>query len=113
MDDVEVGRGDWQRYEERRRAIVVNAPADLNPDFDRAFLAALETGETLAWTSAMTDTSLVEQAGNGANEIRNWLIMHAALEFRPGETLAYEPIEQWLTGMGVFMTKQLSATEIS
>ena len=47
----------------------------------------------------------MEIAGNGANEIRNWLIMHAAMDFCPGKTIAYSPISEWLTGMGVFLCK--------
>ena len=102
VDSWKNGRGDWERYEKRRRAIIVGAPPDLNEEFDRDFLAALENGNTLNWLSTINEQSLIQTAGNGANEIRNWLIMHAAMDFAPGQTLAYSPIPQWLTGMGVF-----------
>ena len=103
VDSWKNGRGDWQRYEKRRRAIIVNAPPDLNEDFDRSFLAALGNGATIDWVSGISEDELVETAGNGANEIRNWLVMHAAIDFASGQTLAYSPMPDWLTGMGVFM----------
>ena len=96
------GRGDWERYEKRRRAIIVNSPSDLNENFDRTFLAAMEGGSTIDWLQTISEDILVETAGNGANEIRNWLVMHAAINFAQGQTLAYSPIPDWLTGMGVF-----------
>lgn len=102
VDSWRNGRGDWQRYEERRRSIIINSPADLNEVFDREMLARFAKGETEAWLAGLSEDTLVETAGNGANEIRNWLIMHAALDFSPGKTLAYAPMPDWLTGMGVF-----------
>ena len=102
VDSWKNGRGDWERYEKRRRAIIVNAPPDLNEDFDRGFLGALERGSTLNWLESVSEDTLVETAGNGANEIRNWLVMHAAIDFAKGQTLAYSPMPDWLTGMGVF-----------
>ena len=102
VDSWKNGRGDWERYEKRRRAIIVNAPPDLNEEFDRGFLSALESGNTLDWMKDISEDTLVETAGNGANEIRNWLVMHSATNFVPGQTLAYSPMPDWLTGMGVF-----------
>lgn len=102
VDSWKNGRGDWERYEKRRRAIIVNAPPDLNVNFDRSFLGALESGSTLDWLEGISEEKLVETAGNGANEIRNWLVMHAAMDFAKGQTLAYSPMPDWLTGMGVF-----------
>ena len=64
-------------------------------------LAKADTG--LALLGSELIEALENAAGNGANEIRNWLIMHAATNFAQGQTLAYAPIPDWLTGMGVFM----------
>ncbi len=103
VDSWKNGRGDWERYEKRRRAIVVNAPPQLNEEFDRELLAAFSQGATQQWLADVSDSELMLKAGNGANEIRNWLVMHAALDFAPGKTLAYSPMPEWLTGMGVFI----------
>lgn len=103
VDSWKNGRGDWERYEKRRRGIIVNSPPQLNETFDNEFLNALSKGETLNWLKTVSEDTLVKTAGNGANEIRNWLIMHAAINFAPGKTLAYSPMPDWLTGMGVFI----------
>lgn len=102
VDSWKNGRGDWERYEKRRRAIIVNAPPQLNQAFDKELLDAFSRGKTEEWISGISDSDLPQLAGNGANEIRNWLVMHAALNFAPGKILAYSPIPNWLTGMGVF-----------
>jgi len=102
VDSWKNGRGDWEHYERRRRAIIVNAPPQLNEAFDIDLLQAFSTGRTEAWASNVSDVELLRSAGNGANEIRNWLIMHAALDFAAGKALAYSPMPDWLTGMGVF-----------
>ncbi len=103
VDSWKNGRGDWERYEKRRRAIIVNSPPRLNEEFDQNFLAAMSKGETEQWAKNFSDESLVEIAGNGANEVRNWLAMHAALDYSSGDILAYSPMPEWLTGMGVFI----------
>ena len=40
-------------------------------------------------------------AGNGAHEIRSWVAVAAAAAPIPATVLAYEPITEWITGMGV------------
>ena len=105
VDSWKNGRGDWARYEKRRRNIVVNASPQINETFDHNFLTALGEGKTLDWLQSISEDSLVKDAGNGANELRNWLIMHAAMAFAPGKTLTYAPISNWLTGMGVFLSE--------
>ena len=103
VDSWKNGRGDWERYEKRRRAIIVNAPPQLNEEFDKNFLAALCAGTTLDWLKTISEDTLVQTAGNGANELRNWIVMHSAIDFATGKTLAYSPMPNWLTGMGVFI----------
>ena len=41
-------------------------------------------------------------AGNGGHEIRDWLAVAGAMprSFR-GRVLAYEPVKQWATGIGI------------
>lgn len=94
------GRHSWKQYEVRRREIVRAAQADINTDFDLAFLEMIERGDVsaaLSWTSEDVE----QRAGNGAQEIRAWLAMAAAVGPFQGRTLAYAAIPQWLTGMAV------------
>lgn len=93
------GRSRWTEYEQRRRAIVRAFPPGVNPEFDREFLAALEAGRALEYAS-WSDAELERVAGNGAHELRSWLVT-AAVAGGPGRVLAYEPMPEWLTGMGV------------
>lgn len=93
------GRGDWAAFEPRRRQIVVAAAPQLAEGFDTEVLALVEVGavaEVVAW-----ETDLVERGGNGANELRNWIVMAAACGWAAGRTLCYAPMPEWLTGMAV------------
>lgn len=93
------GRSDWQRYDHRRREIILAAEPRLAPEWDRAVLDVLAEGRG-AELCAMGD-DLSHRGGNGANELRTWLIAAAAAGHQPGQCLAYEPIPEWLTAMGV------------
>jgi 2,3-dihydroxyphenylpropionate 1,2-dioxygenase len=94
------GRDSWSEYEVRRRQIIRAAEPDINPGFDERFLDLLERGD-LDPVVGMSDAELTEQAGNGAQELRSWIAMAAAVGPAAGRTLAYAPVDAWLTGMGV------------
>lgn len=100
-DTFRFGREKWREFEEKRRGLIVGSPPQLNEEFDQAFLDQLVTGSLVDFADAMTDAELVATAGNGANEVRAWLIMAAALEHQPGRQLVYAPMPEWLTGMAV------------
>lgn len=70
----------------------------INEEFDRDFLARLETGDAERLTAY--SQAEIDLAGNGAHEIRTWLVAAGAAE-SPFETLAYEPVPAWLTGTAV------------
>lgn len=101
VDSWKRGRGRWSEFERRRREIVVNHPPRINEDFDRAFLEMVRGGKLQRFAEELSDRKLPEIAGNGGNEVRAWLIMAAALGHRPGKTLCYSPMPEWLTGMAV------------
>ncbi len=98
------GRDSWSDFEVRRREIIRAAKPDINPDFDAWFLDLLETGST-AEVLDRTSADIEDEAGNGAQEIRAWIAMAAALTgpggAPTGTTLAYAEMPEWLTGMGV------------
>jgi 2,3-dihydroxyphenylpropionate 1,2-dioxygenase len=93
------GRGDWERYDPRRRAIITAAQPVIFTEFDREFLAELERGG-LERYAALSTRDIAQVAGNGGQELRTWLTMAAALGFAPGRSLGYSPMPEWLTGMG-------------
>jgi Catalytic LigB subunit of aromatic ring-opening dioxygenase len=74
---------------------------DIEEEFDRWFLERLERGE-LEKLFELTDDD-VEQAGNGAHEIRSWLTAAGTVAGQKAKTLAYEPVFPWITGMGVVL----------
>ena len=68
-------------------------------EFDQRVLDLLRQGrgaEIAEWTDEQ-----IEPAGNGAHEIRTWLVLAGAMAGRPFEVLAYTPVPAWLTGMAV------------
>lgn len=72
---------------------------EIDEEFDRWFLDRLSRG-ALGDILDMDDDEL-EEAGNGAHEIRSWLTLAGATGGRPARVLAYEPIKEWITGMAV------------
>jgi Catalytic LigB subunit of aromatic ring-opening dioxygenase len=70
----------------------------INEAFDRDFLDRLGAGDRSRLID-YTDEQ-IDAAGNGAHEIRTWLVAAGAAG-RPFETLAYEPVPAWLTGTAV------------
>ncbi|WP_426135430.1 hypothetical protein [Pseudomonas sp. PWP3-1b2] len=71
----------------------------VNEEFDRRFLELLEQGSEEELLKHSTEQ--VHTAGNGAEEIRNWLIAHGAANGTAAETIFYKPVEKWYTGIGL------------
>ena len=72
---------------------------EINDAWDRHVLDLFARGEgaqIAAWSREQ-----IEEAGNGAHEIRSWLTLAGAMEGHRAEVLAYEPVSAWVTGMGV------------
>lgn len=68
----------------------------IDEPFDKACIRLLEAGDRaplLAYLEANT-----EAAGNGAAEVRNWVVAHAVAGDGGFENLCYEPISQWYVG---------------
>lgn len=103
------GRESWRDYEVRRRQIVRAATASINDAFDEDFLEQLAEG-TVDRTLEHTSQSLEAVAGNGAQELRTWLVMAAALGHAPARRLSYEPMPEWLTGMAVALLEPTDTT---
>lgn len=72
----------------------------INTDFDQDFLERFERGEFEA-LAALDSDAVISGAGNGAAEIRNWLVAAAASGHTKSRRLAYEPVLAWKTGIGV------------
>lgn len=71
----------------------------VNSAFDHAVIAAINSGKGHILTTWTSDYVL-EHGGNGGLEILNWVMMAATLPGQHGETIYYEEIPEWVTGMG-------------
>lgn len=94
------GRGRWEEYDARRRALTVATTPRISAAFDEMLLGWIEAGR-LGDLRSWPTSRLEEEAGNGGQEIRTWLVAAAAAGHPPGCCLGYEAIEEWLTGMAV------------
>lgn len=71
----------------------------VNETFDREFLRLLGSNDDdglLRYAEAHVD-----EAGNGAEEIRNWLVAHGAAGTRRFRELFYRPVGAWYTGIAL------------
>lgn len=94
------GRENWSDYDGRRREIIRAAEAAITPSFDERILDLFEHGRA-AELADYTSSRIDDEAGNGAQELRTWLMMAALLRDVAGRRVAYEAIPEWLTGMGI------------
>jgi aromatic ring-opening dioxygenase catalytic subunit (LigB family) len=73
----------------------------VNEAFDRGFLDRLLAGDDAALLDFAVNR--VNEAGNGAEEVRMWLVAHGIAAARPGalEVLHYKGLEGWYAGIGI------------
>jgi 2,3-dihydroxyphenylpropionate 1,2-dioxygenase len=104
------GRRDVRAFAAARepgvRALAGNPDAQVNTAWDTWFLKQLVTADLDAVTS-LGDEGLEDRAGNGGHEIRTWLAGFAAAG-RPLAWTSYEPVPEWITGMGIGTTFEVA-----
>jgi 2,3-dihydroxyphenylpropionate 1,2-dioxygenase len=71
----------------------------VNSEWDRMFLAALGRGDA-HYIRSLTYDEIEAQAGHGGHEVLNWAEMMGAMGGRPARVLNYEPVIEWICGMG-------------
>jgi 2,3-dihydroxyphenylpropionate 1,2-dioxygenase len=104
------GRRDVRAFAAAREPAVLalagdpNAP--VNRDWDGWFLKQLSGGD-LAPIAELGDAGLEESAGRGGHEIRTWLVGLAAVG-APLVWTSYEAVPEWITGMGIGTTFEVS-----
>lgn len=72
----------------------------INVAWDRQLLAHFEHGNVAALT-AMGYDEVESLGGNGGHEMSLWVAMMGALGGVPGRTLFYEPVKEWMGGVGL------------
>ena len=97
------GRKDVRAFaaarEPRVRAMGGDPNARVNAEWDAWFLKQLAAADSTPIT-ALGDVVLEDNAGSGGHEIRAWLIGQAAVG-EPLRWTSYEPVPEWITGMGI------------
>ena len=86
-----------ERVSKERRA--EGRTGKVSEEWDAFFLNMVETNN-FEPLHAMTDAEIEAAAGNGAHELRSWIAAAAAWG-RDIETVGYEAVPTWITGMGV------------
>jgi 2,3-dihydroxyphenylpropionate 1,2-dioxygenase len=86
-------------YVRTRGEILSRTTPRVNPDFDQEFVKLLSDRD---WDAilAMSDDEVERRAGNGAAEIRNWILVAAAAA-GTGRQIAYIPMHEWHAGLAV------------
>ncbi|MCW2757292.1 MAG: mhpB [Nocardioidaceae bacterium] len=101
------GRADARAFaaarEPRVRAMGGDPDARVNAAWDGWFLERLRDGDLDAIT-ALGHDGLEKEAGSGGHEIRTWLVGLAAVGGLPLRWTSYEPVPEWITGMGIGTT---------
>lgn len=72
---------------------------DVNETWDRAFLEDMSAGRFARW-SEMPAAQIEHDAGNGGLEIQHWLFMASAVGAKGADVIYYEPMVEWMSGMG-------------
>ena len=72
---------------------------DINVDWDQTVLDAVARGDVQKLI-AMTDGDIIEQAGNGALEIKNWITAFGFMGECTGKIIEYQAVHEWVTGCG-------------
>jgi 2,3-dihydroxyphenylpropionate 1,2-dioxygenase len=88
------------------RAMGGDSTAHVNAAWDTWFLKQLGVPE-LDPIVALGHDGLEDNAGSGGHEIRSWLIGQAAADM-PLVWTAYEPVPEWITGMGIGTTFEVA-----
>jgi hypothetical protein len=106
-----VGSEDRRGFQNRRPgdriADRANYPLELpeegpiNEPFDREFLGAYCAGQMADFQTRWSEERVESEAGNGAHELRNWMVVAGATGDAPADLLAYAPVGPWLTGTAV------------
>jgi hypothetical protein len=68
-------------------------------EFDESFIERLITGRA-GELAAYSAEEILANSGNGGLELTAWLFMAGALPEAQGEKLYYEPMPEWISGMG-------------
>jgi 2,3-dihydroxyphenylpropionate 1,2-dioxygenase len=92
-------------YKGRIERVTKIESGPVNEKGDREFLELITKGE-IATLRDWSYEEIEENFGNGGQEIRNWMVLLGAIQNLEADVVCYEPIPEWVTGMGIVQFKQ-------
>ena len=109
-DSLINGRQDARAFaaarEPKVRAMGGRPDARVNAEWDSWFLKQMLAAD-LEPVVALGHEGLEENAGTGGHELRTWLVGQAAVGL-PLTWTSYEPVPEWITGMGIGATFEVA-----
>ena len=72
----------------------------INVRWDLSVMAAMERGDS-GFFADQTYEAVERDGGNGGHEIAMWAMLMGALGDRKARTVVYEPVKEWMGGVGV------------
>jgi len=85
--------------------VTLTATGRINAEFDHQFLDYATSGNLAKFVTEWTPAQVEAEAGNGAQELRTWVMAAAAAGDAPAKLLGYEAVPEWLTGCGAIEFK--------
>jgi 2,3-dihydroxyphenylpropionate 1,2-dioxygenase len=71
----------------------------VNAYWDREIMEAFGAGDA-EMLRAMSFDSIEAEGGHGGHEILNWIAVMGAMRGAPADIIGYEPVMEWICGMG-------------
>lgn len=79
----------------------------VNAEFDRRILDMFGKGD-IEGLIALSDETILAEGGDGCLEIKNWICAMGAFPGATAETMVYEAVPEWITGMGFAEVKMVA-----
>ncbi|MGQ0804152.1 MAG: extradiol dioxygenase [Actinomycetota bacterium] len=99
---------DLGKYEEE---MARTRPLLINETWDRGFIDAVTAGD-VGFVTGLGYADIERDAGNGGHEVLNWAAVMGTMNGAPARCLAYEPVPEWICGMG-FAVYEEGSNQIS
>lgn len=71
----------------------------VNAEFDGRILSMFEEGD-IEGLIGLSDETILKEGGDGCLEIKNWICAMGAFPGARADTMLYEAVPEWITGMG-------------
>lgn len=84
----------------REMEMAQNGEPTISPEWDRRMMDAFSRGD-VDFITSQTYEQVVEGGGAGGFEVINWVIQLGIMNGAPATNLAYEPVAEWISGIGI------------